>query len=193
MLGIEPLPRIQMARCSELEWEWRALLICRALSVWLLLKQSEDQWPQFMRLTTKWSQSFKFLDVFCSYLWIYWCEWLMSHRFHLISLFVAVVFQILFNCRGFNLFFLYYSGSADIWSGVWIVACSSVPSCRVWPVSRYSGRRPTDSRQHNCQRWVQWTKSSVLLTSDVRRSESKTHIVNIYKNIFRMSSITSLV
>lgn len=51
-------------------------------------------------------------------------------------------------------FCVLHSGFADLWSRIWISACSAVSACRVWPVPCYSGWRPTYSREHYCQRSV---------------------------------------
>lgn len=59
---------------------------------------------------------------------------------------------------------------ADLWSGVRIPACCTVPACRVWPVPSHTGRRSAHSWQHYCQRWV-WHCAGSVITNNINNAE----------------------
>lgn len=59
---------------------------------------------------------------------------------------------------------------ADLWSGVRIPACCTLPACRVWPVPSHTGRCPPHSWQHYCQRWV-WRRAGYVITNNINNSE----------------------
>lgn len=87
----------------------------------------------------------KMRDWFCSQFSLVLAQWLLP-----------IVISALHLGHSYS-FCVLHSGFADLWSRIWISACSAVSACRVWPVPCYSGWRPTYSREHYCQRSV-WLK-----------------------------------